>query len=411
MTLNNQDGSTSFRSFTALYSQLLPLHSAAAYSGRSLRIRRRKSKLRLVAAIGVLCILIHLFRPSNTKDSTQGFLVSSFGGLNGKFTNWASDENEYPKVLMTTFLFGHVAATKKYLRLFVESAQHSGADLLIVGDNVPPFPLPPNVKHVLLSWEELVDTLQARVFPSNPSCCDHLRKSTFYYKVNDFKPLFASLFPELVIGYDWWGHVDNDMVLGDLNRFFTRDLLQRHDVITAYTHTYTAGPFTLFRNTPVINELYRRAKRPLEDIFANPRNLCFDEWGCGRKDPVYYDSTMAGIVEKSISELGIRWIGLGVYYWDGYCAGRKSFLPCGECLYHRSSEGAQQLLLTYTGPHQLQSEVAFCHFQWTKGMMDASLGEDDRLSENMIAQGAYRINFRDGFSLLNSETPAKYLNP
>ena len=345
------------------------------------------------------------------KDPTEEFLVSTFASLGKKLIPkiLSNNSTDVPSVLMSTFLFGKKSANRRFLRLFLDSAERFGVDMVIVGNQAPPYKLPPNVKHIPVTWNELVDRIQTHVFPHKPNCCQDLRKSRNYYKVNDLKPAFASLFPELVQNYDWWGHMDNDMVLGDFRRFFTRDLLSSHDILTAYTNTYTAGPFTLFRNTPTINTLYRRAQRPLEEIFAvGYPNRCFDEWGCGHKQN--YESTMAGIVESSIAELGLRWFGFGVYYWDGYCTSQKNgvkrrdFLPCGECIYRRLPDGGQQLLITYLGPQQLQSEVAFCHYQWSKETMEESL--DTQLVDAMIDRGAYRMNFLKGFALLNATVPA-----
>jgi hypothetical protein len=51
-----------------------------------------------------------------------------------------------------------------YLRIFVESARWCGVDVLIVSDRPLPFTFPPNVRNVMVSWNELVKRVQERVF-------------------------------------------------------------------------------------------------------------------------------------------------------------------------------------------------------------------------------------------------------
>jgi hypothetical protein len=106
------------------------------------------------------------------------------------------------KVLLFTYLFGSEAANQPFLRVFVESAAGCGVDVVIVGDTAPPFSLPSNVRHIKISWRafarRISDALFDGVVPKG------LSKAPFY-KIIDFKPLFAYLFPEVVDGYDWWG--------------------------------------------------------------------------------------------------------------------------------------------------------------------------------------------------------------
>jgi hypothetical protein len=47
----------------------------------------------------------------------------------------------------------------------------------------------------------------------------------------DLKPFFAYLFPQVGEGYDWWGHLDNDMLLGNVHHFVTPEMLRNYDMI------------------------------------------------------------------------------------------------------------------------------------------------------------------------------------
>jgi len=166
---------------------------------------------------------------------------------------------------MVSYPFGETATQKNYLQIFVETAQWSGIDILLLGDYPVHFPLPDNVLHYLVSWEVLVQRIQENVLNGHEP--RNLYQAKSYYKVTDFKPLFAAMFPKLVEGCDWWGHLDNDMMLGNLRHFLTPELLANYDIFCGIDHEYTWGPFMLSRNTPTVNELFCQVERPLAEIF------------------------------------------------------------------------------------------------------------------------------------------------
>ena len=67
------------------------------------------------------------------------------------------------------------------------------------------------------------------------------------YKLCDYKPMYGLIFRDWLEGYDFWGHVDPDIVWGDLGRFITDDLMDN------YGRLYRRGHLTLYRNTPDVN--------------------------------------------------------------------------------------------------------------------------------------------------------------
>lgn len=72
------------------------------------------------------------------------------------------------------------------------------------------------------------------------------------YKLTDLKPFLGAIHERELLGYDFWGFGDIDLVYGDLSMVVNDKHLKRYDVIT--THNYhIAGHFTLVRN----NEKYR----------------------------------------------------------------------------------------------------------------------------------------------------------
>lgn len=91
----------------------------------------------------------------------------------------------------------------------------------------------------------------------------------------DLRPFYGLLFPERYEGYDWWGWIDLDMVMGDVDRLLPPLLDGDHDVVT-FKKRYLSGNFSLLRNTPEVCAM------PLKSpewrwVVAQPRYCGFDE--------------------------------------------------------------------------------------------------------------------------------------
>lgn len=323
-------------------------------------------------------------------------------------------KEEEQTVLVVTFLFGEKTLKKRSVRMFVESARRCGINVALVGSPPPTFPLPPNVKYVETTWDDLTDRVRDRVFDGQEP--GQMRSLQNYYKINDFKPLFAHLYPEVVSGYDWWGYCDSDLILGNMRRFLTPRMLSNFDIISPIRDNYTMGPFQLFRNTPVVNELFRLARRPLMELFGTTKCRSFDEYGGNFYGiPVGYNfgfndykSSMGGIIENNYKRLGLRWIGGGLpFAWDGFCRGYLSGGVCRECHLLKLSEERQvlkQKCFGYFGHCERRQEVFLCHYQYSKMTMEDSLS-DEQVMEELIQEGQFRVNFMEGFKPLN--TPSR----
>lgn len=88
-------------------------------------------------------------------------------------------------------------------------------------------------------------------------------------KVHDYRATFGELFADEIKGYDFWGHTDFDCVYGRVEKFVTDDFLAGLDLHSDAPH-YVCGPWSLYRNTPVVNRLFR--DEPLwREILENPR--------------------------------------------------------------------------------------------------------------------------------------------
>lgn len=93
------------------------------------------------------------------------------------------------------------------------------------------------------------------------------------YAMSDVRPMWASVFPNSVQGYEWWGWCELDVVLGDLDNLLP-PLLHRFDAISAFP-TAVSGPLMLLRNNVECNDLFRRGS--WEAVLREPSYCNFEE--------------------------------------------------------------------------------------------------------------------------------------
>jgi hypothetical protein len=110
----------------------------------------------------------------------------------------------------------------------------------------PPPPCPfPNIKFERFSLTELNQRASKLL---------GMRVAKGTYSQVDLKPFYGLLFPDHFAGYDFWGHVDLDVIWGDIRAFVTEEILAAHDIISARKGV-TAGHFNLYRNQPAVNQV------------------------------------------------------------------------------------------------------------------------------------------------------------
>ena len=89
--------------------------------------------------------------------------------------------------------------------------------------------------------------------------------------MTDYAPALAAVLPEYVEGFDWWGHVNWDVVYGRLDKWLTDEFLNGCDIFGNDPGAIN-GVFSLYRNTDYINRLF--SKHPAwKDVFENSTNV------------------------------------------------------------------------------------------------------------------------------------------
>lgn len=77
-------------------------------------------------------------------------------------------------------------------------------------------------------------------------------------KIHDFRCAFGVIFAAELAGYDYWGHTDFDCVYGRVDHFMNDTRLAGLDQWSNHP-TYVSGPWSLYRNVPMMNELFMQA--------------------------------------------------------------------------------------------------------------------------------------------------------
>jgi len=68
------------------------------------------------------------------------------------------------------------------------------------------------------------------------------------------------------------------VIYGDIFSFLTEEILATYDVIST-NQNYISGSFALFRNIPVVNELFLKSSG-YKKAFTSSRNMSFGECNC-----------------------------------------------------------------------------------------------------------------------------------
>ncbi|MDD3260376.1 MAG: hypothetical protein PHU79_00465 [Oscillospiraceae bacterium] len=137
---------------------------------------------------------------------------------------------------------------------------------LLFTDDRTAYLYPPNVQVTYCTLPEIKKKAQ-RLF-------DFPIRLEKAYKLCDFKPAYGEIFSEELVGYDFWGHCDLDMVWGSIRSFLTDDILERYEKVGSQGHS------TLYKNTAETNARYRTCvpgKADYRKAFSTDAPCTFDE--------------------------------------------------------------------------------------------------------------------------------------
>lgn len=165
------------------------------------------------------------------------------------------------------FILPYFGSFKNYFQLFLDTFSFNPHyDLLIITDCTDKYEYPANVR-LLKSTLAEVKTLAEKKL-SFKVCLEQP------YKLCDFKPAYGFLFEEYIGGYEYWGHCDCDILLGNLEKLLTPLLDQGYDKL------FAAGHMTIYKNTYDNNRRFMfgyKGKKIYEEAFTSKGSYIFDE--------------------------------------------------------------------------------------------------------------------------------------
>lgn len=266
-----------------------------------------------------------------------------------------------------------------YFQIFLDSCAYNDdfCDFLIITDDTTQFDVPKNVKFLSMSFEEFNELTKQKLgseFGVSSA-----------YKICDYRPAFGKIFEEHLVDYDFWGHVDVDMVLGRLSHFLSDEVFENNDRVLE------RGALMFYRNTETINELFLQVEEGIIN-FQDAVNM---------KEPCFYDEIMfpelllkAG--HKTYSNLSYadilpQHLRFAI---DGHCSIKNRL---NQYFVLESSIG----LFQEAGEDNDGIECMYLHIQ--KRPMRIQGGVGDNLSKLYIQENYFAYEFKDGFILRKDE--------
>lgn len=174
------------------------------------------------------------------------------------------------KLLITPY-FGKLP---NYFQIWLNRLKiNSNLDFLIVTDqNLYGYDLLSNnikiVKMTLIELRGLIEDVVGKKVKLNTA-----------YKINDYRPLFGLVFAKYVGGYSYIGTLDTDVLLGITSHFLDSNGISKFDKVNGNGH------FTFWKNTDMINNLWRDNHKEFDDVpsfrlvISLNSNFAYDEYG------------------------------------------------------------------------------------------------------------------------------------
>lgn len=155
-----------------------------------------------------------------------------------------------------------------YFRLFADSCSfNKQIDFIFFTDLPRPDGIPENIVFHYLPFRDLKHLIEKK---TQVSC--GMEKP---YKVCDYRPAFGLIFEDYISQYEFWGHCDIDIVLGNVSTFIDEPILSNYDIISCRKY-WLSGSFALHRNIPEVNSLFKKSK-DYKKVFESPNSFAFDE--------------------------------------------------------------------------------------------------------------------------------------
>jgi hypothetical protein len=148
-----------------------------------------------------------------------------------------------------TFIGVYFGPLPYYAPLFFKSAgANPSIRFFILTDRYPRCPYPANVHLVCINRTAFERLASEKL--------GHAMRLGSPRKLCDYKPAYGRIFSDYLRQSDYWGHIDFDIIWGDITRFLWPAIEQGHEIISA-DGKRISGPCTIYKNTHQLRELFR----------------------------------------------------------------------------------------------------------------------------------------------------------
>lgn len=147
---------------------------------------------------------------------------------------------------------------------------NSNINWLIYCNSYPPKQAPSNVKFKLCTEDDLSRLASTKLGYECSIDAVHA------YKLCDYRPAYGHIFEDDLKEFDFWGHCDLDVIWGNIRTFLTPEVLYSSDIVSSRTRRLS-GHFTIYRNIPQINTLYKLIPSFADLLSAKDQSMFIDE--------------------------------------------------------------------------------------------------------------------------------------
>lgn len=142
--------------------------------------------------------------------------------------------------------------------------ENSKVDFILIQDQLTE-KVESNIRYINLSLEDINKLPQMR----NAGL-----QSISPYKLCDYRPMYAHLFPEFIKDYAYWGWGDLDVIYGDIHGTLGSSFGEFDYISTGWKGE--SGPLAFLRNCEEINSLWQKIPG-VQDILRSQESYAMDE--------------------------------------------------------------------------------------------------------------------------------------
>lgn len=165
------------------------------------------------------------------------------------------------------YIIPYFGKLPNYFPLFLQTCEwNPDFNWLIITDDETKYDYPKNVKVKRKTFCEMQTLVNSKF--------DFEVTLDSPYKLCDYKPAYGYIFEEYIQDYWFWGHCDTDILMGNLSKFITDDLLNSYDKL------FCLGHMTLYRNNYENNRVFMslfKEELLYKKVFSTNSICWFDE--------------------------------------------------------------------------------------------------------------------------------------